>query len=171
MGSHRILRIPVTAVVLMVWMSGFCGVTGKVRGRVKDSTTGVPLYGANVMVSKEWVNGVEIDFPGTYLGAAADAGGEYIILRVPPGIYSIEVSMMGYSRLTQQQVKINADRTTVVDFSLVELVLEGQSVVVQAERDLVQLDVSGTENFVTSEEYEKTPFANRMEDMLSLQSG
>ncbi|MDZ7261059.1 MAG: carboxypeptidase regulatory-like domain-containing protein [candidate division KSB1 bacterium] len=163
----------------LVWLILSClvnlpvegGVTGKIRGLVRDAKTKDPLPGANVVINKVWLNNEARDYPAT-LGAASNLQGEFVILKVPPGNYSVTASMIGYSPLTHQHVKVSVDRTTVVDFLLQETVLElGQELVVEASRDLIQLDVSATETYVTAKEYQNTPFANRVEDVIGLQSG
>ncbi|MBK7980439.1 MAG: carboxypeptidase-like regulatory domain-containing protein [Ignavibacteriae bacterium] len=50
----------------------FGGVTGKISGVIKDSQTGEPLIGANILIE------------GTNLGAATDVNGNYVILNIPP---------------------------------------------------------------------------------------
>ena len=62
----------------------FGGTTGKIAGRVIDGETKEPLYGANIIVE------------GTMYGAAADIEGKFIILRIPPGVYTVRATMMGY---------------------------------------------------------------------------
>lgn len=147
------------------------GITGKIRGTVKDASTGEPLPGANVFISAVWRDGSEIS-TSTQLGAASDVNGKFIILKIPPGTYSLSASMMGYTTNIRQRVRVNIDRTTVIDFQLKEEVLDlGAEVVVEARRDVVQLDVASTENYISEEQYQDTPFANRIEDMVGLQSG
>ncbi|NLP09677.1 TonB-dependent receptor [bacterium] len=146
------------------------GITGKIRGTVKDARSGEQLPGVNVVITHIWqedrASTVRSEF-----GAATSISGEYIILNVPPGVYSLTASMIGYTPSTQQRVKVNVDRTTTVNFDLTQTVLEGGEVVVIATKDLLQLDVAATENYVSAEQYQNTPFANRVEDILSLQSG
>ena len=48
-----------------------CGTTGKLVGTVIDQETLEPLIGCNIVVD------------GTYLGAATDENGEFIILNIP----------------------------------------------------------------------------------------
>jgi hypothetical protein len=148
----------------------FAGVTGKIRGMVRDAANGDPLPGVNVIVSHTWNEGEEYEFTGN-LGAATDINGEYIILRVPPGRYSLTAQMMGYSPMTMQRVQVSVDRTIQVDFELNQTVIQGQEIVVESKRDVIQLDVSATESYVTEEQYQATPFANRIEDVIGMQSG
>ena len=148
----------------------FAGVTGKIRGMVRDAANGDPLPGVNVIVSHTWNEGKEFEFSGN-LGAATDINGEYIILRVPPGRYSLTAQMMGYSPTTVQRVQVSVDRTIQVDFNLKQTVIQGQEIVVESKRDIIQLDVSATESYVTEEQYQTTPFANRIEDVIGMQSG
>ena len=54
----------------------FCA-NGKIRGTVRDDATRQALPGANIVLV------------GTTLGAMADAGGNYTILNVPPGVYRL----------------------------------------------------------------------------------
>ncbi len=144
---------------LLPFRTADAGTTGKIRGTVKDKQTGEPLPGANVVIR------------GTSLGAATDTQGNFVILYVPPGVYTVEAKMIGYRTEVRTNVKVEVDRTVVLDFALEQTAIEVGEIVVEAKRDLVQVDVSGTENYITKEEYEATPFANRLEDIIGLQSG
>ena len=159
-------------ILVLGWGQVFAGTTGKLRGFVKDAQTGEALPGVNVLISKVWTaEGRVLDFEES-IGAATDLSGEYIILNVPPGLYSVTASMMGYSPQTQEKVRVSVDRTMFLDFKLQQTVLDvGGEIVVQAERDLVRLDVAATESYITPEQYTATPFANRIEDVIGLQSG
>ncbi|HTO93670.1 MAG TPA: carboxypeptidase-like regulatory domain-containing protein, partial [Bacteroidota bacterium] len=64
--------------------------SGTMKGRVVDSETGEPLFGAIVV------------FQGTSIGAATDIHGEYVIARIPAGTVTVRVSYLGYSTLTQE---------------------------------------------------------------------
>ncbi len=148
----------------------FGGTTGKIRGLVKDAKTNELLPGVNVILSHVWQEGNEVVFGG--IGAASNNNGEYIILKVPPGVYTLTATMMGYQKSIHQRVRVSVDRTSTVDFMLAEEVLDlNAEIVVQAERDIVQLDVSSTENYISEKDYRDTPFANRVEDVIGMQSG
>jgi hypothetical protein len=60
------------------------GTTGKIKGKVTDRETGEPLPGANVLIV------------GTTFGAASDFDGEFVILNVPPGVYTVKATFIGY---------------------------------------------------------------------------
>ena len=70
---------------------------------MSDEETGEPLPGANVVIDGIWDKNAEMDFQGS-LGAASNMNGEFIILRVPPGVYSVTATMMGYISVTGQKV-------------------------------------------------------------------
>ncbi len=135
------------------------GITGKITGKVVDKKTGEPLPGANVVVV------------GTQFGAASDAHGEYIILRIPPGAYTVKASMIGYTDLQYSNVQVAVDRTTKLNFELSETVVElGETVTIVAERPLVQLDQTSTSASVGAEVISKLP-VDRFQDVVNLQAG
>jgi len=156
--------------LLLYAVMASAGTTGKIRGVVKDARTGEQLPGVNVVITHIWQENRTTAMRSEF-GAATSISGEYIILNIPPGVYSLTASMLGYTPSTQQRVQVSVDRTTMVDFALTQTVLEGGEVVVTATKDLLQLDVAATENYVSAEQYQNTPFANRVEDILGLQSG
>ena len=132
-------RLPILLLLLsLLTISTFASTTGKIRGAVVDAQTGEPLIGVNVIVK------------GTTLGAATDVNGVFIILRVAPGTYNVEASMIGYESVTFTQVIVEVDRTINIDFSLSISTFESDEVVVTAKRELVRLDVSASETNDTS---------------------
>lgn len=78
---------------------------GKIRGKVIDADTGEPLIGANVFI------------PGTYVGAATDVSGEFIMI-VPPGTYNLQASYVGYSTITVSNVKVTPDTTIIINIQI-----------------------------------------------------
>jgi len=134
------------------------GTTGKIVGRVVDKETGQPLFGVNIIVED------------TYLGAATDPDGNYIILRIPPGVYTVRASMIGYGIVTMGNILVSIDKTTTIDFELTPEVVEGQTVTVVATRALVQKDLTSTEAVVNSEVIDQLPL-DRVEDVINLQAG
>ena len=61
-----------------------------ISGNVSDKSTNEIIIGANVFIV------------GTNMGAATDIDGNFKISNVPYGTYSIRVSSIGFSTITQQ---------------------------------------------------------------------
>ena len=108
----------------------FPGTTGKLSGVLTDKETGDPLIGANVMIV------------GTPLGAATDVDGSYYVLQVPPGSYNVKCTMIGYQTLIMNDVRIRVDLTTNLDGQLSQRAVGLEEVIVQADRPMIQTDVT-----------------------------
>jgi len=121
---------------------------GKLVGKVTDKITGEQLVG--VTVSVEVIK----------QGALTDVEGDYIILNISPGTYRVQASMVGYKTTIKTDVKISQDHTTTVDFQLEETVVQiNESVIITAERPLVEKDLTSTRHFVSANEISARPTA------------
>ena len=129
---------------------------GKLAGTVRDRANGEPLIGANIVVK------------GTKLGAATDLNGEYFILNVPPGDYEVSASMLGYQTVTQQEVAFHINRTTTLEFVLQESTIQGQEVVIVAQRPDVQREKTSTSEIVRASEVQELPGITDMMGVLAL---
>lgn len=139
--------------------AAWAGTTGKIAGAVADAETGEVLPGVNVIIE------------GTHLGAATDLEGDYAILNIPPGTYSLKATMIGYREGRAINVNVSIDFTTTVDFHLQPAVLEiGDAIVITAERPLVRLDLTSSQAVVGAEEISEMPVED-MADVLGLQAG
>ena len=72
--------------------------TGSVYGKVIDEFTNEPLIGANVIII------------GSDLGAATNAEGEFSINNIPPNVYQIRASVIGYNSVTKTDVAVMPGR-------------------------------------------------------------
>jgi outer membrane receptor protein involved in Fe transport len=137
----------------------YAGTTGKISGTVKDSETGEPLPGCNIMII------------GTDLGAASNIDGEFFILNISPGTYSVRATMMGYKTYIISNVRILIDLTTNLEFLMEPTVLEmDEEVIVVAERPLIQKDVTSNLVIIDSEEILNMP-VNSIQDILTTKAG
>jgi outer membrane receptor protein involved in Fe transport len=136
----------------------FAGTTGKITGKVTDSKTKEALPFVNVIVE------------GTNLGAATDIDGNYVILNVPPGKYNIRAQYIGYQTVLVENIEVNIDLTTTVDFELSESTVNLQEVVIQGAQDLIKKDVTSSQSLITSDQIQTLPVAE-FNDVLQLQAG
>jgi len=121
-------------------------VTGKISGVVRDADTGEALFPANVVVL------------GTNMGAATRREGDYFIINVPPGTYTVKAMMMGYRPVEVVNVDVVADFTTTVDFELGQTTVTTlEPITVTAERPMIQPDMTATTRFITGEDLDNLP--------------
>lgn len=116
---------------ILFTIPSFAGL-GKIAGTVTDEETGEALAGAQVMIV------------GTTMGAATNAQGQYFILNVPPGTYSLRVTFMGYATKEITNVRSQLDVTTMLDIKLKQTVIEGEIVTIVAERPVVDKTMTAT---------------------------
>ncbi|MFH1214191.1 MAG: TonB-dependent receptor [Candidatus Neomarinimicrobiota bacterium] len=153
----RIINKIILIGMVMLLMFAICsaGITGKIRGIITDKTTGSPLIGANVILE------------GTVFGSATDQNGEYFILSVPPGTYSLNISIIGYKKTTITDIKVIIDHTTTVNAAMVTQAIDlGEEVVVVAKRPVIQKDITNSTQFVELEELIQLPFRDAKEALM-----
>ncbi len=149
--------------VLLILIAGqgllFAGTTGKIAGNITDAKTGEPLYGANVVVK------------GTSMGAASDVDGNYVIVNIIPGIYTINVTMIGYQPLQYENIRVSSDLTTTIDCELTMTTVDlGESIIVTAERKLVTRDMTSSLSTMAADQIEDLPVSS-VTEVLRLNAG
>ncbi len=145
--------------ILYYPIKSYAGVTGTLAGTVIDGETGEPLPGANVIL---------VD---TQLGAAADEKGRYLIQNIRPGTYKVSAAVIGYTTMTKTGVRILVDRRTNVHFELTPEALSlGKEIVVTAPKELIQMDVTGSQHEVRGDLIKSMP-VNTPEEIVNLQPG
>lgn len=129
---------------------------GKLSGKVTDADTKEPLIGANVVILN------------TGLGAATDLEGNYFILNITPGTYSVKVSYVGYAPKTINNVRIVAGITYELnvklstDFTLPEIVVE--------DKKFFEPKSTNTVKVIDSDQISRLPVRG-VSNIASLQSG
>ena len=158
----RALFITVSVVVLTLLISTvvLAGTTGKITGRVVDKSTGDPLPMANIIIQ------------GTTMGASTGLSGHFTILRVPPGMYSLKATMMGFQQVVMIEVKVQTDLTTTANFRLSPKVLDiGGEVTIVADRPIIQKDVTFSSHRVSEESIKNMPQVTTVRDIVARQPG
>lgn len=132
--------------------------TGKISGIVTDQETGEPLMGANVIVE------------GAQLGAAADMDGHFVVANIPPGIYSIRISMIGYAVQIIKDIRVEIDLTTKVEAEMTVETILGETVEVIAEKKVIKKDVAGSQKSISAAEIANLPVSD-VGDVLGMKAG
>jgi outer membrane receptor protein involved in Fe transport len=155
--SLRLLMAPL--LVVCAFSMALAGTTGKITGRVIDRGT------------KEGLPGVNVTVKGTTMGAPTNLKGDFVILNIPPGTYSLGASMMGYNPETRINVRVSADLTTEANFELSSKVIEiEREVVVTAEKPIIQKDRTQTLNVLGDDAIKNMPVLSVV-DVVAKQAG
>lgn len=128
--------------------------TGKIAGTVTNAETGETLPGVNVTVA------------GTSYGAATDLDGTYALIGVPPGMYTVRASFVGFAETLVEEVRVQSGLTTPLDIAMSEGTVEfGQEIVVTAERPVVQRDQTASVQYLTFAQLEELPVSSAREGL------
>src|ERR1700757_4782792 len=109
----RTARVPVPQVValcLLSWSSASAQSTGTIAGTVKDAT-GAVLPGATVeAASPALIEKVR--------SAVTDDTGQYKLVELRPGVYTLTVTLVGFSSIRREGIELTADFTATVNAEL-----------------------------------------------------
>ncbi|MGK9477796.1 TonB-dependent receptor [Melioribacter sp. OK-6-Me] len=147
------LMIPL---LLFLLIHGIIYGSSKIRGKVTDKGTGEPIPGANVILKN------------TNLGAATDIEGEYMIIAVPSGKYTLQISYLGY-KSQQYEIEVPDNRTLEFNAQLEYMVLEGEEILITAQAEgqvqaiNQQKSALTVKNIVSAAKIEELPEANAAE--------
>lgn len=156
----RLLQLGISLfLVLGCLASSALAQSGKIAGTVTEASNGDPLPGVNVVIE------------GTTQGAITDADGYYTILNVSPGTYDVRASFVGFRPQVIENVRVNIDLTTNVDFEIHEEAVGLDEVVVEAFEPVVKRDISANVANLSAEEVENIATTTSLEDVIGLQAG
>ncbi len=151
--------LPALLMILVLASMTFAQGAGRISGVVRDAEDGKPLAFANIVVV------------GTGLGSFSKPSGVFAIDGVPAGTYTLKVMMMGYAQQTRENVVIQADMATEVEFDLsVTVVITTDVVEVTAERKMVDVEQTQTTRAVDTKEIQ-TRAINTVEEAIAVQAG
>jgi outer membrane receptor protein involved in Fe transport len=159
--THLLLGVAtlIVAGAIFVAPDALAGTTGQISGVVRDSKTGEPIGLASITI------------PDLKRGAVTDAQGNYFILNLPAGTYTVRVALLGYVPQIKEEVQVIPDFVTRTDWSLESTVLtDVADVIVTAERPLIQRDVTGSTKFLDGDEIRNQPLRG-YKDAVAQQSG
>ena len=154
--SYRLLSVALCLLVLVFPLSA--GETGKIAGRVQDAQTGEALVGISVVIE------------GSTMGASTDIDGQFTIISVPPGTYTVAASGVGFQRRRITNVKVSIDFTTRLEFRLGTEEITLDAVEVEAEAPMIRRDLTSTQTVVDAATIQALPVEN-VTQVLTLQAG
>ncbi len=131
---------------------------GRISGKVVESESGDPIMGANIIVE------------GIDLGAASDQEGNYLIAQIPPGKYNVRCQYIGYTPVVVKNITVTSNRIAFVNFELSPKTLDMEEVVVTAQRDEIEKDLTATTRSVQTAEIEEMP-TTTITDVIRTQPG
>ena len=98
---------------------------------------------------------------GSQIGAVSEEDGSFSVLNLEPGIYSFKATASGYKPLYINEVTITKTRVEYLEFSLEEIVIEQEEVVVKASPFLQRKESPVSLKTLNATEIERLPGANR----------
>jgi outer membrane receptor for ferrienterochelin and colicin len=144
--QEDIMRTVARVLILSFILTGiaFAG-PGKIKGKVVDKESKEGLVGANVSLV------------GTSYGATTDVNGDYQILNVPAGEYTLKATYVGYAAFNVTGFRVNSDFTTEQNFAMSSEAVTMQQVEVVAVRPLIRKDYTNTTTVKTADDIANLP--------------
>lgn len=137
-----------------------------------DAQSGTRIFGkVTELGSDEFLLGANVIIKGTSVGTSVDLDGNYIIQNVRPGVYTLEVTYIGFKPISREIV-VNADqRTLEVNFQMEWQGVVGDDVIVtaQARGQMAAINQQRTSNTITnivsSDRIQELPDVNAAESI------
>ena len=156
-----LLRALLFCLLFLVALQSALAAAGRITGKISDAKSGEVLVGAHVRVQ------------GTASGASTNIDGEYTIPNVTPGRQRIDVSYLGYRKVSAEVV-VAADSTSRLDVALHLDVVQMEEVTVTAQLEgqvqaiNQQLTSNTIVNIVSSDRIRELPDQNAAESIARL---
>jgi hypothetical protein len=122
---------------------------GQINGRVYNELNNNAIAFATVKIV------------GSQIGAVSDEDGRFTILNLEPGIYSFKATASGYKPFYINEVTVTKTRVETLEFSLEEIIIEQEEVVVKASPFLQRKESPVSLKTLNATEIERLPGANR----------
>jgi len=140
---------------------------GKISGLIFDKQNKEALVAANIMITEKWNNDIAVELE-TVRGTFSDKDGYFVLLNVSPGTYTLKVSMMGYSDLIMEKVRVNLDRSIQLEFPMTQQTVSLEAVTVIAKKEIIRPDLASSQEIIGKERLEDAPVMRMDEFMASM---
>ena len=133
----------ITLLALLI-ISTISAKSGIISGKVTDIQTGEPLIGANIIIMN------------TNWGAATDVSGLFTIRTIPPGVYSLRASYVGYAPMTVTDIKLDPGDSLYLEFKL-KTDFTVSDVLVIDSKPVHEKPITNTLKVISSESIQRLP--------------
>lgn len=140
-------RILITLLLVMLPLILIGQTSGKISGVVTNAQTGEPISGVNVVLMD----------PTTPRGAATGSDGQFTILYVPVGTYTIKATYIGMADVIIENVNVSLDHTTQLDIKMQPKDIEGETITITAQRAMIRQDETNANTVRSAEEISNMP--------------
>jgi len=147
----------IITIITLTSPSIYAGTKGKIAGKVTDS-------------NGETLVGVQVFIEGTTKGTTTDLDGKYSLVNLDPGEYTVVFTYIGFATVKVEKVEVLVDKTTTIDTEMSEEVIEGEEIVVTAERPIVEKDRTTTTSYVSAAQLEDLPLVS-INEAINQQAG
>ncbi len=153
-------RMAPALVLIVFFFAGnvYAQTTGKIAGMVEDASTGEPLAGANVYLEN------------TSYGAAVGVDGDFFIINIPPGKYTVVIQMVGYQTQKMVDFRVSVNRTSFIKAKLQPAIMEGDVIEVKADKISAKKDLTSSMSTVSSDQMDVLPVEN-LGAVVAMQAG
>lgn len=142
-SSFSLFRAILTGLLLCCCQALNAQSNVRLAGIVYDADSGMPLMGVNIQVET------------TLFGAVSDDDGYFRIENIPPGSYTVVVSMLGYADVKRSGVAIREETPQRLSVALKPTVIKGDSVTVLAHSEKNEFSFEGEKIVLNEVEIER----------------
>ncbi|MES2591441.1 MAG: TonB-dependent receptor [Bacteroidota bacterium] len=122
---HKKIALTACLIFLCCIVNGQTTYTQTLRGKVIDTDSKSPLFGANIILLNS----------DTLIGSTTDVDGKFRLENVPVGRRSIKVSSIGYDDAVLSNIIITSAKEMVLTIELREKVYSAETIEIVAEKD------------------------------------
>jgi Ca-activated chloride channel family protein len=134
-----------TALLILLFYVAYAA-NNRVEGRVSDQLTGEPVIGASVALD------------GTTFGARTDVDGNFRILRVPAGTYTLRVTAIGYETCLVESLTVTDNAATVRDIKMTVVAVDlEKNIEVRANCEVIDKSVTESKTTTSAEHIKSKP--------------
>jgi outer membrane receptor protein involved in Fe transport len=151
--SFLFLQIVITCMI----SSAFAAQTGKISGKVVDSNN-KPIIGAHIVIENE------------VFGTASDLDGEFYILAISPGSYTVIASAIGYTTSRIEGLIVAAGQTRELKVQLDDESIELKSVTISYKKRPIELNETSQKVRISGEDLRQMP-VSRADHIVGFQAG